>query len=333
LTAPPRRGTICPPTKRQNTQGVNQLPLTRLLPHSTALAVCLAGILINIFLLTFYRGSGAAAPASTKKRWTDRWTFTPDELGGFSYGRLFLVSVLGLFLELLMIRWVSSEVRVFAYLKNFVLIGCFLGFGLGCYLCKRRIHLLALVIPLTAIAVLIKLPWMGLRVLIQGLPSYVGALSQVDVRGLPSLPHDLQSLMNLAAGLALIVPLFGLIAFSFIPVGQLVGWYLETAPRGIFAYTINILGSLAGIFVFALICFRDQPPPVWFLLAGVMLIPLIWRLPIIRWTAAAAILICMGLTSIGPGGQLTEYWSPYQKLTIRPVYDGARTRYLRAKYE
>src|SRR2546430_10349212 len=32
-------------------------------------------------------------------------------LGGFSYGQLALASVLGLFLELLMIRWISSEVR------------------------------------------------------------------------------------------------------------------------------------------------------------------------------------------------------------------------------
>src|SRR5436853_3757226 len=30
-----------------------------------------------------------------------------------------------------MIRWISSEIRVFAYFKNFVLIACFLGFGLG----------------------------------------------------------------------------------------------------------------------------------------------------------------------------------------------------------
>ena len=37
----------------------------------------------------------------------------------------------GLFLEVLMIRWVTSEVPVFAYFKNIVLIGCFLGFGLG----------------------------------------------------------------------------------------------------------------------------------------------------------------------------------------------------------
>jgi hypothetical protein len=37
------------------------------------------------------------------------------------------VSFLGLFLEMLVIRWASSEVRVFAYFKNFVLIACSAG--------------------------------------------------------------------------------------------------------------------------------------------------------------------------------------------------------------
>src|ERR1700747_3748708 len=58
----------------------------------------------------------------------------------FSYRRLFILSVLGLFLEMLMIRWISSEIRIFAYYKNFVLIACFLGFGLGCALCRRRVY-------------------------------------------------------------------------------------------------------------------------------------------------------------------------------------------------
>ena len=35
---------------------------------------------------------------------------------------LFLVSVLGLFLELLLIRWIGTEIRIFAYLQNTVLV-------------------------------------------------------------------------------------------------------------------------------------------------------------------------------------------------------------------
>ena len=40
--------------------------------------------------------------------------------------------------ELAFIRWISVEVRVFAYFKNLALLLCFLGFGLGCALVKPR---------------------------------------------------------------------------------------------------------------------------------------------------------------------------------------------------
>src|SRR5689334_21223783 len=56
---------------------------------------------------------------------------------------LLILSAAGLFLELLMIRWISSEIIIFAYFKNFVLIACFLGFGLGAYLCRQPMNLLA----------------------------------------------------------------------------------------------------------------------------------------------------------------------------------------------
>ena len=52
--------------------------------------------------------------------------------------QLFLISVLGLFLELLLIRWVSTEIRIFAYLQNTVLVVCFLGLGMGCWDSRRK---------------------------------------------------------------------------------------------------------------------------------------------------------------------------------------------------
>src|SRR5713226_4632460 len=51
---------------------------------------------------------------------------------------LFLISALGLYLELVFIRWLSSEVRVLAYFKNFPLFAAFLGLGVGCYVADRK---------------------------------------------------------------------------------------------------------------------------------------------------------------------------------------------------
>ena len=47
--------------------------------------------------------------------------------------RMFVISVAALFLELFLIRWAGTEVRVFAYVQNLVLVACFLGFGVGCF--------------------------------------------------------------------------------------------------------------------------------------------------------------------------------------------------------
>ena len=77
--------------------------------------------------------------ADGERRRSGLWSFDPGDPGGGSLFILVLASLLGLFLELLLIRWVSSEIRIFAYFKNFVLIACFLGFGLGFQLSRRRV--------------------------------------------------------------------------------------------------------------------------------------------------------------------------------------------------
>src|SRR5262245_41281458 len=72
---------------------------------------------------------------------------------------LFFVSVAALFLELMLIRWIGSEVRLFGYLQNAVLVICFLGLGMGCWTCRQPILLrdlmirLALLVCLLAVAV------------------------------------------------------------------------------------------------------------------------------------------------------------------------------------
>src|SRR5438094_8396788 len=71
---------------------------------------------------------------------------------------LFLISVLGLFLELLLIRWVSTEIRIFAYLQNAVLVVCILGLGMGCWDCRKPFALRDILIPLSLLVVLLSLP-------------------------------------------------------------------------------------------------------------------------------------------------------------------------------
>src|SRR4029079_5481640 len=90
----------------------------------------------------------ALSPAGSAERFlTDRRTLA-----------LFLISVVGLFLELLLIRWVTTEIRIFAYLQNTVLVVCFLGLGMGGWDSRRGFALRHLLVPLTILVVLLALP-------------------------------------------------------------------------------------------------------------------------------------------------------------------------------
>jgi len=248
-----------------------------------------------------------------------------QELGGFSYRQLILISLVSLFVEMMMIRWVSSEIRIFAYFKNFVLVACFLGFGLGCYFSRRRVQLMAIITPLLLLAIILKAPIPSLRSSLWALPSLLGASVEVHVWGVPALPTNW---WGMVLALAFVVPLFALIATAFIPFGQLVGWYLENAPKGAAAYTVNVLASLAGIAAFTLLCFLNYPPWVWFLVCGLLFVIAFWGSKRASIALSAAFLACTFVLATPEGSGIRTYWSPYQKLSLLPVYnDGQISAY------
>ena len=280
-------------------------------PREFFFAFCLViilGIAANAFLVSLVR------PNTSVPDWQKRFEFSPADLGSFSWKSLALWSLLSLFMELLMIRWISSEIRIFAYFKNFVLIACFLGFGLGCYLSRRRTNLLLMLVPLLVLTGLVQAPWLALRSMVSQLPAFVGASAGVQVWGVPSA----LMLPTLAAATAVIVPIFGLITFFFVPMGQLVGWYLENSSNGTLAYSVNVFAALCGIFLYTGLCLFSQPPSMWMLVGGVLLILLVWKIPSLRWTSVLVLVACIGLLSLRLPNQATTYWSPYQKLTIAP---------------
>jgi len=279
-----------------------------------AIGVFANGCLVDILRSPHSDASGRLS------RGRNIFEFSPATLGGFSWTHLAAWSLLSLFLELLMIRWISSEIGIFAYFKNFVLIACFLGFGLGCYRSRRNINLLLMFIPLTLLTVLVKLPWGGLRLIMRIIPNFVGANGSTQIWDVPSVT----AFPLLLAAAAVIVPIVGLITFCFVPLGQLVGWYLENSPRGIPAYSLNVAASLAGIITYTLFCFLSQPPSVWLLFVGAVLLFLLWRVPGLRWVSAAVFLSCIGMLSLRPPDNAKVYWSPYQKLTLKPRFDAGQ---------
>src|SRR5438105_8237203 len=87
---------------------------------------------------------------------------------------LFFISVVGLFLELMLIRWIGTEVRIFAYLQNTILIVCFLGLGLGCFTSEKPVSIQNILLPLVALTVLLALP--PTRTLLAGITNLLSVL-------------------------------------------------------------------------------------------------------------------------------------------------------------
>src|SRR5258705_2144490 len=71
---------------------------------------------------------------------------------------IFLISILGLFLETLFIRWVGTEIRIFAYLQNTILVVCFLSLGIGMFTSSQPIEIKPKLIPMTVFLCLIAPP-------------------------------------------------------------------------------------------------------------------------------------------------------------------------------
>jgi spermidine synthase len=281
-------------------------------PQSSGSLVLLALVASLVVLLAYrlarlYRPESAGSP----RGWLE---VEARELGASAYGQLAWISGLSLFLEMAMIRWVSSEIRVFAYFKNFVLVACFLGFGLGCMLCRRRIHLNVMLAPLLLLTILLTVPSESLlHKLIGQLPVLLGSGSEVHIWGVPAAPV---SWSGMFLAMLFVVPLFAEIALVFVPFGQLVGWALENANNGVTAYSVNVLASLAGIGAFTALGFLSQPPRVWVLVAGALGLVVFWRNSRVRVAVGLVFLCCVVLLSLPDQRDRTTYWSPYQKLTL-----------------
>ena len=268
------------------------------------------------------------------------------------WGSLAIISLISLFLELLLIRWIASEIRVFAYFKSLVLIACFLGFGLGCYLTKEKIRLAYSLVPLLALVFITELPWDPVRRLITNLAGFIGWFSDVHIWNRAYFEGSLLwGVTSAGIALSIVIPLFGLIAIIFIPLGQLVGWYLENSPRGILAYSTNVTASIVGIWLYTALCFFSTPPVIWFGVLAISLLVYFWRLVQVRRSILLVFAGIIALFTIGnqkthwwgeegwKGSRAGEYqleslrpetlWSPYQKLTLIPLRKGTEiVRYI-----
>jgi spermidine synthase len=228
---------------------------------------------------------------------------------------IFLVSVLGLFLELMLIRWISTEIRIFAYLQNTVLVVCFLGLGMGCFTSRRPVNLRGALVALLCLAMILAVPLAH-----RGVAKITTLLSSMDdlLIWQPGGGVDgLHAVGNVALGLLMTLGLMILLWEIFLPLGRLLGRLLDDDPRTIWAYSVNVAGSFVGIGLFVVLSALWAPPLVWLLVAAALLVVFLapGRQRLVDLALLAAILAAVWVAD-RPGTAREVAWSPYQKLVL-----------------
>jgi len=254
------------------------------------------GIILAVLLLVGYRLIKPRSADASPERW--------------SLSSLLLASALTLFAELALIRWVATEVRVFAYVKNLALLLCFLGFGLGCALARQRPRWRTATTALLGLIVVVRLPWRGPQVM-ESLSQYLGAAQDVEIWATQAVHDTPGSLLAVAITAILLL----LITFIFIPIGQTVSRQLELAPRPLYGYSWNLAGSLIGIIAFFAASWLALPPAIWFAIVLMAMATLQSNRGDSLRIAAAVVPITFLLFDPSTPHHFT-LWTPYQQIEL-----------------
>jgi len=222
--------------------------------------------------------------------------------------RLFLTSFAILFVELLLIRWIPSNVKYIGFFSNFLLIASFLGIGLGILIGRNgfnpRISPFALLL-----AVIVAFIFnMQLNVQIHSENELFFGLAESQAAD--------QNFLILPLVVSLVVALLATLA---LPLGPL----LKSMPP-LKAYAIDIIGSLAGIASFTVLSALGTNPAVWFTVVVLLVLALELGRRLSLFTvgnvlALSAVLVLVFQQTLTHS---TDIWSPYYRINEFKVQSG-----------
>jgi SAM-dependent methyltransferase len=217
--------------------------------------------------------------------------------------RLLLASVLMLFLELSLIRWSGAQVVHLSYFSNFVLLGSFLGIGLGFLRAGRPGRGAPYYSPVALLA------------LVGFLSAYPVAVDRNDASVI-----FFTSLSTTGPPIWVTLPLiFASVAAIMAGPGELVADCFTALPR-LDAYRLDLGGSLIGITAFTLCSFAGMPPLVWFGIVAVLFVVLLGpggtsvSIPLLVATVAM-----FAYPLVHDKG---VFWSPYYEISTFQQDDG-----------
>jgi hypothetical protein len=211
-----------------------------------------------------------------------------------------LASAFMLFLELALIRWTGSNIVHLSYFTNFVLLGSFLGIGLGFLRVGRSTRQPYYSPVVLALLVLIVLFF---PVTVNRETEGILYFTSLSTSGPPAW--------------AILPVIFAAAALVLMGPAELVGRCFPELPR-LEAYRYDLIGSLTGIAMFSLLSFASAPPVAWGLIAACAYGALLQPRSLVRYLALVTLpsLVIVGAlaTETLTAGAL---WSPYYKVTYK----------------
>jgi len=240
---------------------------------------------------------------------------------------LLLISLLILFLELACIRWFPAHVLYLTFFTNVVLLASFLGMSVGCLAAGSNRNFLTWT-PLVLVIALATAQ--AVEISSSSLIQFVNVGDQASPQqiyfGTEYHSHDLSRYaipVEVLCGFFFIV-----IAIAFLGPGQELGRALKRWPNRLQAYTLNIIGSIVGITLFAACSWFELSAFWWFFLVACglgyfyFISPRVWFSKKAFWVPVTVILLILvvWLSAFTPryrelkGQNAKQFWSPYYRI-------------------
>ena len=207
--------------------------------------------------------------------------------------RLFLWSFLLLFVQLALIRWTGETIVYLSYFTNFVLLGSFLGIGIG-FLRAGRAKPIYQWAPI------------AVALLVGGTAAFP---AKVDRTGDGIIYFGEYAQSGLPAWVILPIVFVAVAAVMAIIADGAARLFPEFAP--LTAYRLDILGAVAGTLGFALLAWIQTPPVVWGVVAVVIMLALIPEKSLIVVGSALGLVALLGIVSTSG-----DIWSPYYRISV-----------------
>lgn len=215
--------------------------------------------------------------------------------------RLVVLAFLMLFVELALIRWLGANVLYLAYFSNVVLLGSFLGIGLG-FLRAGRSN-----VPL--------LPWTPLALAVLVVATKIIA-PKVGVTGSSLIFLGLDT--DGPPRWVVLPAVFVCVAAVLTCIGDGVARTFQQLGN-LDAYSLDLAGSLLGSVAFAVLSYVNGVPLVWGAIASLCLLVLVNP----RTLRSAALVVVPLVVLLGVLGFESfdgdDVWTPYYKVTAEAI--------------